>query len=70
MLPYNTDPSFFLFCPQVRCEQPGAAGGRRLHDRLPERSNASQEDAWHQLAEEMLPDDRQEVGLAHYDGSQ
>lgn len=46
-----------LLCPQVRCEQPGAAGGRRLHDHLPERSDSSQEDAGHQLAEEMLPDD-------------
>lgn len=43
--------------PQVRGEQPGAAGGRRLHDRLSKRSNSPQEDAWHRLAEAMLPDD-------------
>lgn len=46
-----------VLCPQVRCEQPGVAGGRRLHDCLHEWSNSSQEDARHQLAEEMLPDD-------------
>lgn len=48
-------------CSQVCCEQPGAAGSRGLHDCLPEWSNSSQKDAWHQLAEEMLPDDRQKV---------
>lgn len=46
---------------QVRGQQPGAAGRRRLHDRLPERSDSPQEDARHRLAEEMLPDDRQKV---------
>lgn len=48
---------------QVCCQQPGAAGRRRLHDRLSQRSNSPQEDAWHRLAEEMLPDDRQEVRM-------
>lgn len=54
-------PELVISCHQVRREQPGAAGCRRLHDCLPERSDSSQEDARHQLAEEMLPDDRQEV---------
>lgn len=48
---------------QVRRQQPGAAGRRRLHDRLSQRSNSPPEDAWHRLAEEMLPDDRQEVRM-------
>lgn len=52
---------------QVRGEQPGAAGGWRLHDRLPERSNTSQEDAWNKLAEEMLPDDWQKVNRTTVD---
>lgn len=51
---------------QVRGQQPGAAGGRRLHDRLSQRSNSPQEDAWHRLAEEMLPDDRQEVRMTQH----
>lgn len=48
---------------QVRRQQPGAAGGGRLHDRLPQRSDAPPEDARHRLAEEMLPDDRQKVRM-------
>lgn len=42
---------------QVRHQHPGAHGGGGLHDRLPEWRHTSQEDAWLQLAEEVLPND-------------
>lgn len=45
------------FAHQVRDQQPGAAGGRGLHDRVPEWGHAPQEDARPGLAQEMLPDD-------------
>lgn len=45
-------------CDQVRHQQFGTPGGRGLHDRVPEWCHPPPEDAWHQLAEEMLPDDR------------
>lgn len=48
---------------QIRDQQSGAAGGRGLHDRVPERSDAPQEDAGPRLAEEVLPDDRQKVRI-------
>lgn len=47
--------------PQVRHRHAGAAGGRELHDRLPERGHVPEEDADRGLAEEVLPADRQEV---------
>lgn len=47
--------------PQVRDRHPGAAGGRELHDHLPERSHVPEEDAHRELAEKMLPADRPEV---------
>lgn len=60
-------PSFSpSFPPQICCEQPWAAGGGRLHDCLHEWSDSSQEDARHQLVEEMLPDDWQEVRPGRY----
>lgn len=48
---------------QIRDQQPGAAGGRGLYDRVPERSDAAAEDAGPRLAEEMLSDDRQKVRI-------
>ena len=45
-------------CDQVCHQQFGTAGGRGLHDRVPERRHPPAEDAGHQLAEEVLPDDR------------
>lgn len=46
---------------QVCGEQSGDARCRGLPDYLHEWSNSSEQDAWHQLAEEMLPNDRQKV---------
>lgn len=46
---------------QVCDQHVGADGSGGLHDRLPEWSHASQEDARPWLAEAVLPDDRQEV---------
>lgn len=46
---------------QVCDQHAGADGGGGLHDRVPERRHPPQKDARPRLAEEMLPDDRQEA---------
>ena len=46
-----------MVCVQLRHQQPGAAGGRGLHDHLPEWSHSPPQDARDQLVQEVLPDD-------------
>lgn len=48
---------YMRVCLQLRDQYTGADGGGGLHDRVPERSHAPQEDARPRLAEEMLSDD-------------
>lgn len=58
---------------QVCHQHAGADGGGGLHDRVPERRHPPQKNARPRLAEEMLPDDRQEAQeeseILHYPAS-